>query len=107
MLVVVGDPDVLGLDPLWRSFLNYIHISGGWKGTRISWDPKEGVDRAPPNGGSYDARLRSEMESEMDELVSRTRAIILDQCALDQEEDEDADVRAVEATADRPWRQDD
>ncbi|OCH84002.1 hypothetical protein OBBRIDRAFT_840039 [Obba rivulosa] len=28
LLVVIGDPSVLSLDPLWRSFLNYVHVNG-------------------------------------------------------------------------------
>ncbi|KIO21468.1 hypothetical protein M407DRAFT_44382, partial [Tulasnella calospora MUT 4182] len=32
LLVVVGNPLILGLDPLWRKFLNYVHRNGGWKG---------------------------------------------------------------------------
>ncbi|KAJ7931318.1 hypothetical protein B0H13DRAFT_1858158 [Mycena leptocephala] len=40
LLIVIGDPDVLSLDPLWRSFLNYIYTNGGWtaltfRGTRF------------------------------------------------------------------------
>jgi len=29
LLIVVGNPIVLSLDPLWRQFLNYIHVRGG------------------------------------------------------------------------------
>ncbi|KAG9031548.1 hypothetical protein FRB95_002542 [Tulasnella sp. JGI-2019a] len=29
LLIIVGDPIVLGLDPLWRKFLNHIHVNGG------------------------------------------------------------------------------
>ncbi|GAA6013534.1 hypothetical protein JCM11491_006113 [Sporobolomyces phaffii] len=36
-LIVVGDPDILALDPLWRRFLLYIHANGGWCGQE--WDP--------------------------------------------------------------------
>ena len=44
LLIVIGDPDVLGLDPLWRAFLNYIHSNGTWKGLAIPWDPMEVLD---------------------------------------------------------------
>ncbi|KAJ2932223.1 hypothetical protein H1R20_g4878, partial [Candolleomyces eurysporus] len=39
LLIIVGSPHVLGLDPLWRSFLNYIHLKRGWVGPNIPWDP--------------------------------------------------------------------
>ncbi|KAF8869389.1 AAA domain-containing protein [Infundibulicybe gibba] len=51
LLIVVGDPQVLGLDPLWRSFLNYAYNNGGWKGPDIPWDPLEPVEET-----GYDSR---------------------------------------------------
>ncbi|EGO29184.1 hypothetical protein SERLADRAFT_456584, partial [Serpula lacrymans var. lacrymans S7.9] len=44
LLIVIGDPSVLSLDPLWRSFLNYVHNNGGWKGPSITWDPLAPVE---------------------------------------------------------------
>ncbi|KAF7323612.1 RNA helicase [Mycena kentingensis (nom. inval.)] len=35
LLIVIGDPNVLGLDPLWRAFLNFVHSNGGWTGADI------------------------------------------------------------------------
>ncbi|BGP41754.1 Helicase MOV-10 [Rhodotorula kratochvilovae] len=35
-LIVVGNPEVLALDPLWRRFLLYVHDHGGWTGE--AWD---------------------------------------------------------------------
>ncbi|KAG8896554.1 hypothetical protein FRB99_008838 [Tulasnella sp. 403] len=111
LLIVVGDPDVLGLDPLWRSFLNYIHNNGGWTGRRVGWDTMEPVERAnlartERRPETYDARRREEMETEMDELVARTRAIVLDNLLLDDEDLEDAEVGRIEAAVDMPWRED-
>ncbi|KAH9948070.1 P-loop containing nucleoside triphosphate hydrolase protein, partial [Amylocystis lapponica] len=54
LLVVVGDPLVLSIDPIWRLFLNYVHLNGGWRGDPISWDPPH----APVQDGAYDAELR-------------------------------------------------
>ena len=54
LLIIVGDPLVLGLDPLWREYLNTVHAGGGWRGRPIPWDPSEPVD---PEGG-YDVDLR-------------------------------------------------
>ncbi|KAI9462824.1 P-loop containing nucleoside triphosphate hydrolase protein [Lactarius psammicola] len=44
LLIVVGDPDVLGKDELWRTFLNYACLRGGWNGKIPSWKPKKYVD---------------------------------------------------------------
>ncbi|GAA5930731.1 hypothetical protein JCM10213_000795 [Rhodosporidiobolus nylandii] len=46
-LIVVGDPDLLVLDPLWRRFLLYVYDNGGWAGQ--DWDAdayREEVDPA-------------------------------------------------------------
>ncbi|KIO33700.1 hypothetical protein M407DRAFT_229531 [Tulasnella calospora MUT 4182] len=120
LLIVIGDPDVLGLDPLWRCFLNYIHNSGGWKGRRIGWDPKQPVDRSPPRTGprskgktlesattgGYDEAVRRQAETEMEELIARTKGIIINSRPLDEEQEEDEDVRGMEAAAEHPWRED-
>ncbi|KAF8267997.1 P-loop containing nucleoside triphosphate hydrolase protein [Lactarius quietus] len=43
LLIVVGDPEVLGKDELWRTFLNYACVRGGWTGKMLTWKPKEDV----------------------------------------------------------------
>jgi len=114
LVIIVGDPDVLGLDPLWRSFLNYIHLEGGWTGRRIGWNPRDNVDRgigpsgATPAAGAedYGARMRREGQTEMDELVGRVRALVLSQVPADEDDVQDASgVERVEANADLPWRE--
>jgi len=40
---MVGDPEVLGKDPLWRTFLNYIRLHGGSTGKEPSWKVGETV----------------------------------------------------------------
>ena len=42
-LIVVGDPEILGKDKLWRIFLNYIESRKGWTGKVQSWKPDEEV----------------------------------------------------------------
>jgi hypothetical protein len=42
-LIVIGDPDVLGKDELWRTFLNYVVSSGGLTGKTPSWKQKDEV----------------------------------------------------------------
>ncbi|KAJ8087590.1 hypothetical protein PM082_006423 [Marasmius tenuissimus] len=32
LLVILGDPNVLSLDPLWRAFMNYIYDNERWIG---------------------------------------------------------------------------
>ena len=39
LLIVVGDPEVLGKDELWRTFLNYVFRRRGSTGRAFSWDP--------------------------------------------------------------------
>jgi hypothetical protein len=43
LLIVVGDPEVLGKDELWRTFLNYACLRGGWTGKMPSWEPEDEV----------------------------------------------------------------
>ncbi|KAF8868065.1 AAA domain-containing protein [Mucidula mucida] len=84
LLIIIGDPLVLSLDPLWRQFLNYIHCNGGWTGKGISWDPNEVVDEAAA-------------EQDMNEFTRQMESLTL--AGLD---DEDVDINA-----DRPWNRDD
>jgi helicase MOV-10 len=94
LLIVVGDPNVLGLDPLWRSFLNYVSINNGWRGLPIPWDPLEVVEET----GDYARGRREEALADMNDFTRRMEAITLAGVENDDEEDPDAGV------ADRPWR---
>ncbi|KAJ3568903.1 hypothetical protein NP233_g5406 [Leucocoprinus birnbaumii] len=90
LLIVIGDPEVLGLDPLWRSFLNYVYLNKGWKGPEIPWDSTE-----PVNGdGGYDADIRDAARADMNDFTRRLEAFALE----GTEEDMDAGI-------DRPWRE--
>lgn len=75
LLIIVGDPLVLGLDPLWRAYLNSVHAGGGWRGRKIPWDPLAPVN---PDGG-YDAELRVRALSDVDALAQR----LLDEADFD------------------------
>ncbi|KAH8992655.1 P-loop containing nucleoside triphosphate hydrolase protein [Lactarius akahatsu] len=44
LLIVVGDPEVLGKDELWRTFLNYACLREGWTGKALNWNPEEHID---------------------------------------------------------------
>jgi len=90
LLIVVGNPEVLSLDPLWRAFLNYIYLNGGWVGPDIPWDPEVPVDEK----GGYDAGIRKAAELDMNEFTRRMEeAVGGDGAEMD-----------VDANVDRPWR---
>jgi helicase MOV-10 len=87
LLIIVGDPQVLSLDPLWRSFLNYIYRNGGWVGPNITWDPTVEVDEA----GQYDKQVRDNARIDMNEFTRRMEAFTMD------------GVDELDANVDRPW----
>ena len=96
LLIIVGDPSVLSLDPLWRSFLNYIHINNGWKGPQPGWDT-----RAPVIGeGGYDQRFRETGLADMNAFTRRMESLTLS--GVDDDDDESSD---ADANVDRPWRE--
>ncbi|KAG8993202.1 hypothetical protein FRB90_000746 [Tulasnella sp. 427] len=99
ILVVIGDPDVLGLDPLWRQFLNYIYENGSWRGVRIPWDPAQDVvtDFSANEDLPYDAEMRAKSEQDLRDLVTRASTTGLG--TLDEED-------GLEADADKHWYQD-
>ena len=80
LLIIVGDPLVLGLDPLWRAYLNDVHAGGGWRGRAIPWDPLEPVN---PDGG-YDAALRVLALGDADALAQR----LMEEADFDAGEDQ-------------------
>lgn len=90
LLIIIGDPNVLGLDPMWRAFLNYIYQNNGWKGPDIPWDPSEAVDGA----GGYDIASRSAALDDMNDFTRRMEALTLEGVADDD----------MDAGVDRPWR---
>ncbi|KAH7340553.1 P-loop containing nucleoside triphosphate hydrolase protein [Rhizoctonia solani] len=98
LLIIVGDASVLGFDPLWRSFLTYIHREGGWKGSPIPW---EGGDA----GDAYSANQRSAVAmNDLAALIERTRTMNLSLGGGDAGDADDTDVQ--EGNVDRPWRED-
>ncbi|KAG8779439.1 hypothetical protein FRC12_024270 [Ceratobasidium sp. 428] len=97
LLIIVGDASVLGLDPLWRSFLTYIHQSGGWKGIPIPW--QESTAQA-----YSDVQRRIGAMGDLAALIERTRTMNL---SLGGGGAGDADdVEVEEGNVDRPWRED-
>ncbi|CAA7270266.1 unnamed protein product [Cyclocybe aegerita] len=95
LLIVIGNPIVLSLDPLWRSFLNYVALGGGWKGRKMDWDPNEPVW----SDKNYSADLQSKAEGEIQETVERIRSLIMmkhEEDGFDLDIDDDDDAAAME-----------
>ncbi|EIN09607.1 P-loop containing nucleoside triphosphate hydrolase protein [Punctularia strigosozonata HHB-11173 SS5] len=94
LLIIVGNPNVLSLDPLWRGFLNYIHQNGGWTGqSGIGWDPTE-----PVKDGGYDADVRAQA---LEQLNAQLAKHGIDSIA----EEVEAEADVVNIDIDNPERQ--
>ncbi|GAA5878816.1 hypothetical protein JCM8547_004841 [Rhodosporidiobolus lusitaniae] len=68
-LIVVGDPDLLALDPLWRKLQLYIHDGRGWEGQEWdaeAWREEDGKQGGRGGGGGEERKRR-----EMDKFVRR------------------------------------
>jgi len=53
---MIGDPEALGKDDFWRTFINYIRSRKGSKGKEPSWRANDGVqvpvrEIVPRSGG--------------------------------------------------------
>ncbi|KAH9930513.1 P-loop containing nucleoside triphosphate hydrolase protein [Epithele typhae] len=66
LLIVVGDAPILSIDPLWRSFMNYIHAGGGWRGDAPTWD----VNAPVQDEADYADELREAVAAEMSAAVA-------------------------------------
>src|ERR1700761_8296458 len=97
LLIVVGNPLVLSLDPLWRSFLNYVFNNGGWKGLpRPDWDTTTEID------GAALIQLRAaKVSAEEQDLLKRITETIE---KVNAEEDLD-DLGDGYQQVERPWRE--
>jgi helicase MOV-10 len=71
LLIIVGDPSVLSLDPIWRAFLNYVFENDGWVGRPPSWDTSEAVDERK----RYDQDVRNTAVNSMMELVDLVKSL--------------------------------
>ena len=93
---------MLSLDPLWRSFLNYIHVNRGWRGEEPDWDTHAAVRE----DGRYDAEAREAGMRDMNSLMRRMESLTLrgasgaETAAADSDDDD-----VSEDNADRPWRE--
>ncbi|KAF9003324.1 RNA helicase [Cyathus striatus] len=78
LLIIVGDPQVLALDPLWRSFLNYIHLT---------------MAPVDDDARGYAQEIRETAQLDMNDFARRMEELTLD--GIDEEDD---------GNVDRPWR---
>ena len=73
LLIVIGDPTVLSLDPVWRGFLTEVHSKGGWRGKEMTWNPVVVQEVI----GGYEEELRSRDHGVMEETLQRLRSMLL------------------------------
>ncbi|OJT08299.1 hypothetical protein TRAPUB_838 [Trametes pubescens] len=67
LLVVIGDASVLSIDPLWRAFMNYVHLHNGWRGDAPTWDTNAPVQM----GGNYAEEIRDAAAADMEAFMAR------------------------------------
>jgi helicase MOV-10 len=72
LLIVIGNPLVLSLDGLWRSFLNYVYNHGGWTGLPLpDWDTSKEID-----GPTLVQTRAAQATAETQELLQRITEIV-------------------------------
>ena len=99
LLIVIGDPRVLSLDPLWRGFLNYAYNLGAWKGKPLpDWDTTEAVENT-----SYDVQRRRQAQDDHDGLIARIADAVEGELRVEDLENEVNQEDAV--VVERPWRE--
>ncbi|KZT00673.1 P-loop containing nucleoside triphosphate hydrolase protein [Laetiporus sulphureus 93-53] len=75
LLIVIGDPSVLSLDPLWRAFLNYVYLNDGWRGEPITWDPHAPVD----DNGAFAQQLQQNSLAHITTFMQQTQELAGDE----------------------------
>ncbi|KAG9001265.1 hypothetical protein FRB93_012192 [Tulasnella sp. JGI-2019a] len=102
LLIIVGDPIVLSLDPLWRKLLNYIHMNGGWTGRSPNWDTAAKVVDDPE---AYVRERQARQDTDMDALMERLmNTVIGEERRVAISGTQDAEEQ-LDASGDRPWRE--
>jgi len=101
LLIVIGDPRVLSLDPLWRGFLNYLHNLGAWKGKPLpDWDTTAAVEDT-----AYDVQKRRQAQVDQEGLIARIADAVEGEYRVDGLENEDHQEQEDAAVVERPWRE--
>jgi helicase MOV-10 len=99
LLIVIGDPRVLSLDPLWRGFLNYIYNLRAWRGKPVpDWDTGLSVEDT-----SYDVQKRRQAQVDQEGLIARIADAVEGEHRVDDLENEGHQEDAV--VVERPWRE--
>ncbi|KAG8900482.1 hypothetical protein FRC00_012708 [Tulasnella sp. 408] len=85
-LFIVGNPNILSLDPLWRTLLNYVRLNKGYTGPPLDprWDANEEVDFTIPE--FYVRKRQHEHASNMESLERRIRGTVLRRQGLEAED---------------------
>jgi helicase MOV-10 len=97
LLIVIGNPLVLSLDSLWRSFLNYVYNHGGWNGLPTpDWDTSEEID-----GPALLQARAAQATAEEQELLQRITETVESANAHEDLDDLGDGYQQVE----RPWRE--
>ncbi|GJE90147.1 DEXXQ/H-box helicase domain-containing protein [Phanerochaete sordida] len=99
LLIVIGDPDVLSLDPRWRKFMNYVFNEHGWRGDAPAWDTHEPVD----DGREYDVEIREAAAADVNDLRQRMLGLEGEGLSGEDGSGDDSDSEQS-ADVDRPWR---
>lgn len=80
LLIVIGNPVILALDPLWRAFLNFVYTQGGWTGSRPTWNWEDEVDFT---NASYDTTLQERALGAGEEMMARLKALIVKESSVE------------------------
>jgi len=84
LLIVVGDPETLSPDPLWRRFLTLIYRNGGWTGNEIPWDAENDIEDDQLEEATRIGRL-----DDMRQLGERVEAMTLDAVFVEPDDGDD------------------
>ena len=88
---------MLMLDPLWKSFLQYIQNNGGWIGPEIQWESADDSSKPSENGQN-----RSSID--MNVFSRRIESLTMKAASDDEKGDIPEGEEEVDANIDRPWR---
>ena len=95
LLIIVGDPSVISLDPLWRKFLNRIYNNRAWRGDPPTWDTTVEVKMS----GGYDSEVVEETIQDMNEFTNKVTKLTLGDLLPQSDE------VVVAVNDDRPWQE--
>jgi len=84
LLIVVGDPATLSLDPLWKKFLALIHRNGGWAGDEVPWGVENDIE-----DDQFEEATRIGILDNMQQLAERVEALTLDAVFVEPDDGDD------------------